>query len=380
MIKRCIYLLLAVCAYSLNACSQTNSEEILVNKVLVCLQHHDDSSYAALFPSAHLLTARAMSLVPITEQDKQRIANIQSDTNKLAQFDARINTHILDDFDSVYKKGKDSGVHWSDILLVRYELEKMVLQRSLIGFEKIAAQRLQGYIYIQDLLTRRTYVIAVTNIFSIADKWYGGRTVNILEADNVDAYFEKLAAERKIAKEKLLAQLYPDEATVQQPEKTASPENTNVLKQPSPKKEAKDDEEDEDQKKAVITPDVLERKVYVGKLDNEIPVILYVRSLKGSCPEGACAWQAIYKFGDVDNYIKLDVTKTPDGKWQFTEEDVGIMELTLKNGRFTGTWTSFKDKTEYDAVLCEKKEVKNKQLFQLDDILENGDDSGDDGY
>jgi hypothetical protein len=42
-----------------------------------------------------------------------------------------------------------------------------------------------------------------------------------------------------------------------------------------------------------------------------------------------------------------------------------------------GEWSSFKDKTSYDVELTEKKEVKNRKLFQLDDILEG---SGDGDY
>jgi hypothetical protein len=363
MIKRFRYIIVFLCIlFSIGAKAQVKSEEVLINRIVIALGKHADSLYTTLFPKFDDLWKRATEYVPQTPADEKRIMNIRHDAKKLQQFDPQFNTGILDDFESVIKKGKDSGVHWSDLVLARYELEKAPLPKELTGLEKIIPTRLQGYIYIQDLLTRRTYIVAVKDIYSYNNNWYGGHTVNILEAESIDEYFDKLAKERKEEKQKLLAQLYPDENAVA-PADSASA----IVKKPQPKTD-----EDEEEKKIKVTTEIVDRKLYVGRFDNEIKVELYVRSLKGNCPDSACAWEAIYKVGNADNYIKLEVSRA-DGKWSFTEEDIGIMELVMNGGKLTGTWTSFKDKTEYEAVFTEKKEVKNRKLFELDDILENGD-------
>src|SRR5690606_21208552 len=80
---------------------------------------------------------------------------------------------------------------------------------------------------------------------------------------------------------------------------------------------------------------IAERKFYSGMFDGEIPVQLYVRALKGGCPAGICSWEAIYKFGDQDDFIRLHVTRTEDGGWQMLEEpEAGAMDLELKKGVF----------------------------------------------
>lgn len=368
-VKSAVIILLSIVPF-LYSSAQVKSEEMLVNRILQSMQRSNDTLYNSLFFHYDTLANAAQVYTPFTHADSMRINNIRSRPQKLQQYDPVLNDEIDKDFHAAIQKGRDSGLHWKDILLVRYDLEKMLLAKEMIGLEKIIPDRLQGYIFIQDMLTRRTYAIAIKDIFGLNGKWYGGRIVNILEADDADQYIEKLALERKVEKQKLIAQLYGSD---EQQNTTATEEQAK----PKPKTESTNPNEDEEHK-TKITTEVVERKLYTGKFDNELQVTLYVRSLKGACPQLACAWEAIYKFGDLDEYIKLDVSKTPDGKWSFTEEDVGVMEVTMSGGKLTGTWTSFKDKTEYDVVLTEKKDVKPRILFQLDGIFEGtGDDSGD---
>ncbi len=343
--------------------AQVNSEEVLVNRVLITLQSGSDSLYTTLFSKYDELFKIMQSAQPGDENGAKRIANIRSNPQKLQQFDPQFNPEIVQDFDKVIKKGKDSGLHWTDMLITRYELEKAILPKELIGLEKIIPIRMQGYIFVQDLLTRRTYAIALKDIHSYNNKWYGGHVVNILEAESIDEYIDKLAAERKMEKKKLLEAMY---GTADESSTPVTDSVTAEVKKPEIKKE----EEEEEEKKPNTNRDVVERKVYTGRLDNEIDIELYVRSLKGACPQPACAWEAIYKFGDQDEYIKLEVNKTKDGKWQFTEDEVGMLEVTIKGDKLVGTWTSMRDKTEYDAVLTEKKEVKSRKLFQLDSLME----------
>lgn len=336
--------------------AQTKSEDVLVNKILTCLQRSDDSGYAALFPKAEDLVKIATDYQPQTEDDARRIVNMIDNRSKLESFDPAYNSLILSDFESIIKKGKDSGLHWNDILLARFELQKMRLPEDLTGFEKIATIRLGGFVFVKDMLTRRQYMVAITDVLFIGDKWYGGRVMNVLEADSEEEYNRKLAAERKAIQEMM----------------ARGPEYMDSLKRAAIRKKQLDMEaapEEEVERKN--RTEIVERKLFVGTFDNETPVELYFRSLKGGCPAGICAWEAMYRLGDMDYFIALKVVKSPEGIFSFTEDDEGIMELKLSGQKFNGTWISFKDKTEYEVRLKEKEEVKSKKLFKLDTILES---------
>jgi hypothetical protein len=339
------------------AFTQVKSEAVLVNRLLICLSKADDSLYGSLFPKYQMLAETAFKAATKDEQDQQRRHNILSDPEKLRQFDPEYNSQIPISFREILIKGLDSGLHWSDILIVRFELEKTPLPKELVGLEKVVSINLEGYVFIQDLLTRKTFAIPVKSIFCIKDQWYGGHVLDILEADSKEDYVVKKAREKEWLERVRIALLNGD---------------SSLLERKQPKLTI--DEEEEQPK---MRTEVLERRLFKGAFDNEIPVELYLRSLKGSCPEAACAWEALYKIGDADSYIKLEVTRSADGRYIFTEEDVGVMELRLTGSHFQGSWISFKDKTEYDAMLVEKKEIKNRKLFELDDIIENGEQVSD---
>jgi hypothetical protein len=369
--KSVLFTLALVCSFVF-AYAQQKSEEALVNKIIHCFANKDDSGYAKLFPKAEDLMKIAANYHDTGVVEARRLNNIRSNPKALMQFDPAYNPDILKDFDFIYQKGVDSGLHWSDALIARYNLEKSMLTREMIGFEKVVPYRLQGYIFLQDLLTRRVYCIAIKDVHGYDGKWYGGRIVNMLEAESIEEYYEKLAREKKVLKDVLIAQVYASADTAGQAEDSAT---LAASKKPAPVVKKTDEEDDEEKKH--VTTQVVERKLYKGTYDKEIGLELYVRSLKGNCPQAICAWEALYKFSDRDEYIKLTVTKGENGKLVFTEEDAGVMELTFRNGTATGDWTSFKDKTSYEVELSEKKEVKSRKLFELDDILEG---SSDDGY
>lgn len=339
-------------------CAQMDEESKLVNHILVSLQKSDDSGYAALFPKYEDLVKAATNYQPETDEDRKRIMNILDSPGKLQRYDPEYNPAIIEDFRNVLKKGKDSGLHWGDILMARYELQKIHLRKVMKGFEKIATIRLAGFVYVKDMLTRRMYMIAVADVFYINNKWYGGKVVNIMEAGTEEEYYRKLAGERELMQ--LLAEKGP--AFIDSFRKA-----TAVTRK---KEVVEEDEEDDDRKK--VKPDVVARKLYTGKFDNQIPVELYVRHLKGDCAEPACAWEAMYRLEDMDYFILLQVTKSADGVWSFTEEDVGVMELTLIGDKYTGAWISFADKTEYDVRLAEEDAISSKKLFKLDEIFNSG--------
>lgn len=373
-----LLLLLGIGTYGAQA--QVKSEDILIDRLIVTLRMKDPALYTAQFAPFDTIWRVAMKVVPASPEDNQRLANIKSHPDRLRQFDPAHNPAIETEFKNLIVKGIDSAVHWTEIRLIRYELEKMLLTKEMIGFEKIAQHRLQGYVYIIDQLTGRSYAVAVKNIFTFDNKWYGAQVVNILEAQNIEEYLDKLAAERKVEKARLLAEMYGSPEPEEEQQAVAEEEE-------KPKKEKNfleiSIDEDEDEGKAgkkakpkreekVQLTKVLDRKLYTGVVDGEIKIELYLRSLQGNCPDPICGWEAIYKFGDNEEYYKLEVKRKPDGKWSMIEEsEEGAMELTLNNGVFTGIWQSPQDKTEYKVEMTEKTDVKVKKLYLLDDLLQS---------
>lgn len=357
------------------AIAQQKNEETLVNKIVQCFGTEDDSAYSMLFPRFDTLWNMAQRYSDTGIVNNRRINNLRSNPLNLQQFDPYYNKSIIRDFKFIHKKGLDSGIHWRDLLIARFELEKAMLPRELVGLEKIIPYRLQGYIFVQDLLTRKIYCISIKDVHGFNNQWYGGRIVNILEAESIEEYYEKLAAERKVLKDVLIAQLYALSDTIGKAEDSmalaAASTGATASKTDKANPLSVNPEEDEEKKKPA-TNDVVERKLYTGLFDGEIKMELYIRSLKGPCPKPVCAWDALYKFQDMEDYVVLDVTKSADGKLILTEEDVGVMEITISGDKATGEWSSFKDKTTVDVELTEKKEVKNRKLFMLDDILEGG--------
>lgn len=362
----CYLLFIAACLPWQRVMAQEKTEEALVNKILIAFSKQDDSGYAALFPKYEELVKIAANYKDTDVIGTNRINQIRANATRMQQFDPAYNPDIIADFKTVYKKGADSGLHWSDVLLARFEFEKAFLPKELIGFERVVPTRLRGYIFVEDVLTRRLFCLAVTDIHGFNGKVYGGHAVNLLEADNIDEYQTKLAAERKMQREQLMAMLYGADTA-------GAASDSAALAAAAAKKKP----EDEDEEKKMVITEVVERKLYTGKFDKEMKVELYIRGLKGSCPETVCAWQALYKFQDMDQYIKLDVTRSPEGKFIFTEEDVGVMEVDIKGGRVTGEWSSFKDKTEYEVEMTEKQEVKGRKLMELDTWLEDSSNNDD---
>jgi hypothetical protein len=126
--------------------------------------------------------------------------------------------------------------------------------------------------------------------------------------------------------------------------------------------------EDDTQK---IRREVVDRKYYEGKFDDEIPVELFVRYMKDLSNGKVMYWDALYKFGDQENYIKLEVTCSGD-KWEFDDDPpVGSMELKLRNRIYTGSWTNNQDLSGYDVVMKETP-IAPRKLEKLDKILEEG--------
>lgn len=346
-----------------DANAQVNTEKELVERIITILQAGDDSSYAALFPTFKMMSDMAAIYQPRDSFQIDRINRLRVNMRRLAQFDPEQNPKIIDMMNFVRKKGADSGVHWGDILIAKYELDKQRLPYELIGFELIAPLRMQGYIFIRDMLTRRRYGIAVKDIYMMDGKWYGGLVLNILEAGNEAEYEEALADEERelkrlmvLKKQGLLDSVLAARDSIRKSKMYAGSTN--------------EDEEDESAEEEPMYKDIADRKLYTGYFDKQVEVELYIRFIKGTCPESICSFEAMYKFGDLDEYIILEVERKRDGTFVMTEEELGVMELKLQGNTFTGTWTSVRDKTEYEAYLKEKEELRDRKLYKLDKTYE----------
>lgn len=356
--------ILFVCAsFSISVLAQKDSEEELVKTIVRSLQSADDSSYAALFPPMKLMAGLTYTYSTTDTYQLERIFRLRGNIRYLKEFDAEINTSIMDQFDFVRQKGTDSGIHWGDILIAKYEFDKQRLPRELIGFELIAPIRMQGYIFIRDMLTRVRYGIAVKDIFMMDGKWYGGRVLNILRASSAAEYEESLRDEEIELRRLMVAKANGTLDSLLAARDSARKSNIKVS-------QLYDDEEEEEEKEKSMYKEVVERKFYEGYFDKQMKVELYVRFIKGTCPETICEWEAMYRFDDMDDFIVLNVERKEDGTFVMTEEEVGVMELKLQGTTFTGNWTAFSDKTEYEAYLKEEIEMRDRKLFKLDRTFE----------
>lgn len=317
----------------------------MVHAIVLCLKQKDPYTYMKLFPGADTMAAIIMQNAPKESELYQHMAYLRENPVLAMHGDSIIDALLQHDFDSLVKRGEEKlNIHWNTILLARYELVKMRTTRNAV-LEKTVPERFMGFIFIRDGVTQRTFGIGVADILKIQGEWYGGQLKGIYRASTVDDY---LKAEMAVRKGKPL------------------PDDDEAATAASPEEEEKKQEDNVSRTQKTI----IQRKFYAGMFDNEIPVQLYVRYLKGNCPEVTCVWEAIYKFGDQDDYIKLTVSKSADGKWTFTEDPPqGVMELKLENGKYTGTWTSTDNQTGYDVKLSEI-EATPKKTKQLDEVFE----------
>ncbi|MEI8278647.1 MAG: hypothetical protein WCG87_02720 [Bacteroidota bacterium] len=335
------YILLSCCCLVVltPVYAQPKKEEDLINAILTCLEHKDSVSYVSLFPEFAQIWAMANDA---KSADYDEMAYLRVHPEALRQLDPNFNKEIGNGFNSLLQQGKTLGLHWEKIARVSFELERMKETKDIKGINKIATNRLRGYVFILDELSQKRYAFTTSELMSIKGKWYGGRLTYIFEASNKDAFMEKL---NLVIKNK--GQLPKDT--------TAEVDSTD-----------KQQDEITIPKRRII----VDRKYYSGKFDNEIPVKLYVRYLKvPGCKDEACAWESIFKFGEED-YVRMKVTKNEKGAWLFSDEAVpGSMELILKGNIYTGTWTTNEDQTGYDAKLTETP-ITPKKTEQLDNILE----------
>jgi hypothetical protein len=320
---------------------QTKTEGELLQKIVQSLQKTDSFLYASVFPPSDTMAAITLRKAPSTSIQFQRSRLLIQSPELLIAQDSAIIKQASEWFRNLIIKGKKIGIHWEAIMLSRYELEALAKTRDQV-LESIAPERFVGYVFLEDMLTRKIYSFTLSDIMKIGGKFYGGELNLIYEASSKDEFNAKLKAEKiRIMK--------------------GIPDSTEQLIDSNIKE---DDEDDDKKRKQVVA-----RKLYAGMLDGETPVSLYIRYIQGDCPEGICSWEAIFKFGDND-YSKQVVSKTQEGKWLFVEDETGgVMELELKGNTFIGTFSATIDKVDYDAELKEKT-MTNKKMESLDAIIE----------
>jgi len=329
------------------------SEKELVAKLVNVLQYEDSTQYSTLFPSFDTIWRYIVQYRDTSMKAMSEVGHLTQNAGFIKQYDPNFNPNIMHEFKALLTKGDDSEVHWKHITLVRYEFKKMILTRNMIGYDKIAPTRFKGYIFFKDMLTRVTYGVAVTDVQVIKGMWYGGHMIDMQRAATEDEYIARMKEEMKWVQAMVEQGVDLDSFRRVTDSMIQAARAINF-----------------DSSEIKLRRDIVDRKLYTGLFDNEIPIVLYVQYLKGHCMEPVCSYAAILKFGDEEDYIKLVVSRSPDGKWSFLEEpDVSNMELTLKDKIYTGTWLSARDKAEYEVRLKEKLAGK-KRIHFLDETLD----------
>lgn len=342
-----LFFILWFLCFTVKVAAQQQSEADLIGHIFKSLQYDDNKQFGDLFAGVDSLTQWVLQHADKNSSSYRKMEAIQNSPYYKLRFDSSIREACNKNFQTFIDKSKTLNINWSETIFIRYELDKIRGGRGIIN-EKIAPLRFLGYVFFKDQLTQKIYCFTVNDLMQVNGLWYGGELVNIFEAKNKEEYEKELLAEKKRKRMQALGLAVDDDK----------------------KEHASTDDEPENNKPSFLKQ-VAERRFYKGWFDNEIKVQLYVRYIKGSCPEGICSWEALFKFGDQDDYVKMDVTRTADGKWIFTE-DVGGMELTLNGDIYTGTYSSNSDKTGYEVKFTQTP-ISPKKLKKLDEILESGD-------
>lgn len=339
-----LWLLCLIC-FSLPTVAQQNNEAVLVSKIFSALQHHDADAYASLVVGADSLADWVVSTAPKNATTYRKMLAVKNSEYYKIQYDTTIKAASTQNFTGFIEKATPLEINWGDVIFIRYELEKMRSGRGLIT-EKIAKLRMMGYVFFKDQLMQKTYCFSVADILNVNGNWYAGELINIYEAKTKEEYQKRYKEEQKLLRDIALGIVDTATATKQKPVDGDEHEKPSTLKE------------------------VVERRYYKGKFDDEISVSLYVRYIKGPCEGGVCSWDALFKFGDQDEYVKMVVSRTTDGKWQFNE-DLGGMELVLEGKEYTGSYAANSDKTEYE-VAFHQIPISPKKLKLLDEILDLG--------
>ncbi len=347
---------------------EPRTEVGLMKEVLSCLSHKDTASYFYLFPPFDSLWSLVMHYGDRSPDAVAALGELKNHPKALIQFDPYYNRSIIAKFCKVLEKGEDSGIHWNGIVMQRYELRKEEnTSRDLIGFDRICPERFRGYMFVRDLMGRLTFCITIKEIQKINGFFYGGQVLNILEASTIEEFQFKEKEEEKFYE---WLSKHPDSDTLKKLARLKLGADT-LDADSSGNKNLRITNSGDDEKQDV-RKEVIDRKYYEGKFDDEIPVKLFIRYLRDVKSGKTFFYDGLYKFGDQVNYVKLNITKDAEGKWIMEDEPpVGSLELELNNKTYTGQWTNNENQTGYDVVL-KQTDIEQRKLEQLDRMLDRG--------
>lgn len=326
--------------FSAKGYAQQKTEAELIGKLFRALQQQDVDGYASLYATSDSLSSWILQYADVNSEPYRKMYSVKNNLAAKEDYDTLIRREIDANLDTFLDKAKMLGVHWNETVFARYELDKIRRGRGLM-IEKVAPLRFLGYIFFRDLATRKMYGFTVYDLFEVNGKWYGGELVNIFPAENKEQYKKAFLKEQQWLRDVANGLVKAEDDT-------------------------SDDAHDEDDRPS-RKKEIADRKFYKGKFDNEIDVQLYIRYIKGPCPGGVCSWDALFKFGDQDEWVPMSVSKNEEGKWVFIEE-MGGMELTLDGSTYKGTWAAGDTKAEYDVKIKETN-LSAKKANALDNAM-----------
>ena len=296
-----------------------------IAKILRCLQREELMNYTQLFPSVENMSRWIIEVSPPRSNAYQKAVFYLNKPELLHIMDTSIRNARKKEFNKMLHKAENIGLHWSKTILLNYELERMKKTRDTV-LEKIAPERFLGYVFVKDQVTDSVYCFTVSDLQMIKGNWYGGYLKNLFRAETKAEY-----ELQRMVEEKFYAKLAHHKT-----------DSVNLVI----------DSLDDSRNDFIVA-----RKYYEGTLDGYIPIELYIRYIKDTCAEDVCRYEALYKFGDNEDFISLRVSKK-EKEWTFREDKYNaFMQLTLGKIKYTGIWNDPAEHIKYKAVLTELEEL-----------------------
>lgn len=318
MLRRICCMLLLLTGLCAAVQAQMPTDKALIGAMVRCLQAKDTLAYSKLLPRKDILRQWLPEL-------NAHASRFRDKPTYLSRDEAR------DNFGDALKWGMAEGLHWRSSIFLRFRLDEapdgMRLRRDESNLSVF-----HGYIFMRDQKTGKIFGISVGNILLADGKWYAGEITAVLESKTIEDFSVALKDQKRLVKM----------------------QTGTVVEDP-------DGDGGDD---AFL--EVVERKYYRGYFDEETPIELYVRYMKGSCPEPVCSYQALFRV-EEEKWVRMDVAKTPEGTWIFSDAR-SEMQLSLEGQEFNGFWSANNEKTEYDTRFKEQP-ISPANIQKLEDIM-----------
>ncbi len=343
------------------------TETELVNKLLGTLQTKDTAAFFDLFPTFDTLWGMVLHNKDKSPEAAAEFEKLREHPQVFVEFDPLYNKSIIGNYAHVLGKGEDSGVMWNKVVMARFELHASAPHPSLSGFRHVIPERFQGYLFVNDRYNRTTYGIKVLEIQKIGNRFFGGQVLNILQANTVEEFQRREEMEQAYFAWLAEHPYGAEDTTAAKADSTATSDTTE---------EEKDiyainrDDVIEDEDPDPIRKEVVDRKYYEGKLDNDDDIALYIRFMK-HMPGREQLYDGLYRLGKNKRYVRIELRKNAEGKWIIEDElAMGVMELKQKGRNLTGNWSNA-DENGYDVTLTETGTPEGK-IEMLDRIIDQG--------